>query len=70
MNINNFLDFSDFFWELFGGSGVGGPELLFLRLFRDFSGFRGLGSVDGRGDPKARLIFSFPLENVNPEGRS
>ena len=41
------------FWELFGGSGVRGPELLSGDFFETFRGFGVLGSVDGRGDPKS-----------------
>ena len=49
--INYFLDFSDVVLEVFGGSGVGGPEVLSGDFFETFRGFGILGSVDGRGDP-------------------
>ena len=41
--------------ELFGGSGVRGPELLSGDFFETFRGFGVLGSVVGRGDPSITI---------------
>ena len=51
------MTFRTFFWELFGGSGVRGPELLSGDFFETFRGFGVLGSVDDRGDPNPRICM-------------
>ena len=49
VKINYFLDFSDFFWNFFGGPG--GSQRQIGRLFGDFLGFRGFGLCRWSGDP-------------------
>ena len=67
-----FFDFSDLFRNFLGVRGQGGPKLLSGDFFETFRGFRVLGSVDGRRDPKSTLtdqnLSSAELESGNAIG--